>query len=33
MRRLTLAGEELLSTGAKVIDVAIKYGYDSLESF
>lgn len=33
MRRLTLAGEELLSTDAKVIDVAIKFGYDSPESF
>ena len=33
MRRLTLAGEELLSTNAKVIDVALKYGYDSPESF
>lgn len=33
MRRLTLAGEELLSTVAKVIDVALKYGYDSPESF
>ena len=32
MRRLTLAGEELLSTDAKVIDVALKYGYDSPES-
>lgn len=33
MRRLTLAGEELLSTDAKVVDVALKYGYDSPESF
>ena len=33
MRRITLAGEELLSTDAKVIDVALKYGYDSPESF
>lgn len=33
MRRLTLAGEELLSMDAKVIDVALKYGYDSPESF
>lgn len=33
MRRLTLAGEALLSTDAKVIDVALKYGYDSPESF
>jgi AraC family transcriptional regulator len=28
-RRLTLAGEELASTNAKVIDIAAKYGYDS----
>lgn len=33
MRRLALAGEELLSTDVKVIDVALKYGYDSPESF
>ena len=32
-RRLSLAGEELLSTKAKVIDVALKYGYDSPDSF
>lgn len=32
-RRLTLAGSELSSAGAKVIDVALKYGYDSPESF
>ncbi len=32
-RRLTLAGSELSLTGAKVIDVALKYGYDSPESF
>lgn len=32
-RRLTLAGEELASTSAKVIDVAAKYGYDSPDSF
>lgn len=32
-RRLTLAGEELASTNAKVIDVAAKYGYDSPDSF
>ena len=32
-RRLTLAGEELKSTQAKVIDVAMKYGYDSPDSF
>lgn len=32
-RRLTLAGSELISTDAKVIDIAIKYGYDSPDSF
>lgn len=32
-RRLSLAGEELTTSGAKVIDVALKYGYDSPESF
>lgn len=33
MRRLSLAGEELARGGARVIDVALKYGYDSPESF
>lgn len=32
-RRLTLAGSELSMTDAKVIDVALKYGYNSPESF
>ena len=32
-RRLTLAGSEISSSDAKVIDVALKYGYDSPESF
>lgn len=32
-RRLTLAGEELASENAKVIDVALKYGYESPDSF
>ena len=32
-RRLALAGLELISTNAKVIDVALKYGYDSPDSF
>lgn len=32
-RRLTLAGSELQQTDCKVIDVALKYGYDSPESF
>lgn len=33
MRRLSIAGEELLSSDVKVIDLAIKYGYDSPDSF
>ncbi len=33
MRRLSLAGEELSRRNAKIIDVALKYGYDSPESF
>ena len=32
-RRLTLAGAELATTRAKVIDVAYKYGYENTESF
>ncbi|MBO5411225.1 MAG: helix-turn-helix transcriptional regulator, partial [Clostridia bacterium] len=32
-RRLTLAGKELATTNAKVIDVALKYGYESPDSF
>lgn len=32
-RRLTLAAQELVMTGARVIDVALKYGYDTPESF
>ncbi len=32
-RRLTLAGGELASSDIKVIDAAMKYGYDSPESF
>ena len=32
-RRLTLAGNELSFQGTKVIDTALKYGYDSPESF
>lgn len=32
-RRLTLAGTELAEGGAKVIDVAAKYGYESPDSF
>ncbi|NLU24072.1 MAG: helix-turn-helix domain-containing protein [Clostridiales bacterium] len=33
MRRLTLAACELQQTGEKVIDIALKYGYDTPESF
>ena len=32
-RRLTLAGSELATTNVKVIDVAMKYGYESPDSF
>lgn len=32
-RRLSLAGEELLATQGRVIDIAAKYGYDSPDSF
>ena len=32
-RRLTLAGDEIVNTQVKVIDVALKYGYDSPDSF
>lgn len=32
-RRLSLAGRDLKVNGEKVIDVAIKYGYDSPDSF
>jgi AraC family transcriptional regulator len=32
-RRLSLAGEEFSETDAKVIDIALKYGYDTPESF
>ncbi|RKL64694.1 AraC family transcriptional regulator [Salipaludibacillus neizhouensis] len=32
-RRLTFAGEELLTTGVKIIDLANKYGYDTPEAF
>lgn len=32
-RRLTLAGGELVGNHAKVIDVALKYGYDNPDSF
>lgn len=32
-RRLTLAGSELATSDVKVIDVALKYGYESPDSF
>ena len=32
-RRLTLAGSELLATDQKVLDLALKYGYDTPEGF
>ena len=32
-RRLTLAGDELSAFDGKVIDIALKYGYESPESF
>lgn len=32
-RRLTLAGNELCVSETKVIDIALKYGYESPESF
>ena len=30
-RRLSLAGQELLLSGAKVLDVALKYGYECVK--
>lgn len=33
MRRLSAAASELCQTNAKIIDVALKYGYDTPESF
>lgn len=32
-RRLSMAGQELTFTNSKIIDIALKYGYDSPESF
>ena len=32
-RRMTLAAQELASSDCKVIDIALKYGYDSPDSF
>lgn len=33
VRRMTLAAQELAGAGVRVIDVAVKYGYDSPDSF
>ena len=33
MRRLSLAGGEISSSDSKVIELALKYGYDSPDSF
>ena len=32
-RRLTLAGQDLLKPGKRIIDIAMRYGYDTQESF
>lgn len=32
-RRLTLAGAEIAATDARILDIALKYGYESPESF
>ena len=32
-RRLSLAGKEIVETDAKITDLAMKYGYDTPESF
>lgn len=32
-RRLSLAGREIVETNAKITDIALKYGYDTPESF
>ena len=33
LRRLSLAGSELVSTDRRIIDIAVEYGYDSPDSF
>lgn len=33
MRRLTLAGSELAANDSRILDIAVKYGYDTQESF
>ena len=32
-RRLSMAGQELIMSDAKIIDIALKYGYDSPDGF
>ena len=32
-RRLSLAGKEIMESDAKITDIALKYGYDTPESF
>ena len=32
-RRLSLAGSELMDADTKIIDIALKYGYDTPEGF
>lgn len=32
-RRLSLAGQELLDSNSKIVDVSLRYGYDTPESF
>ena len=32
-RRLSLAGREIVETDARITDIALKYGYDTPESF
>ena len=33
MRRLSLAGQELVTSEEKIVDISLKYGYDTPESF
>lgn len=33
MRRLSLAGSEVAATDTRILDIAVKYGYDTQESF
>lgn len=32
-RRLSLAGKELVDADVKILDIALKYGYETAESF